>query len=80
MANPTEPTTARDAIPTDKSDTAIVPFDALVVGGIGDVKIRTKAGETRVLPVVNAGQIWPVGGDKIFSTDTDATDIVRLIY
>jgi hypothetical protein len=80
MANAIEPKTASDAIPTTKSDTAIVPFDAICCGGIGNVKIRTAAGETRTLPVVVAGQIWPVAGDMIFSTDTTATSIVRLIY
>jgi hypothetical protein len=80
MANSTEPATARDAIPTTKSDTAIVPFHALKIGGVGNVKIRTAAGQTRTLPVSVAGEVWPVAGDMIYATDTDATNIVRLIY
>lgn len=67
---------ARTAEPMTKSNTTIQCFRALYVGGAGDVTIRTLDGSTTTFVGVPAGQILPVCGDKLMSTNTTATNVV----
>ena len=80
MAAPVAPATARECWLVTKSDTSIVDFDALWVGGAGNVAIVDKAGRTTTISGVLAGQILPMSGSKVMSTNTTATLIVALKY
>ena len=79
MANPVEAASARDAIAVTKSDTAPNVYDALYIGGTGDVTVVTKAGTTVEFPGVPSGSILPIGVVKV-KVATTATDIVGFIY
>ena len=66
---------------TDK--TGPVPREARVasalhVGGAGDLALQTLAGETQIIKGVTAGSIIPVYTDKVFKTNTTATNITAL--
>lgn len=76
----TEPAAAQDAFAVTKSDETVIRFDALYVGGAGDVAVVTNRGTTVTFVGVQAGSILPVSGTKVMSTNTDATDILGLRY
>lgn len=61
------------------SDSANLPqtYKAIYVGGTGDVKVVTIAGDTVTFAAVPVG-ILPVVCTKVFATDTTATNLVGL--
>lgn len=60
-----------------KSDTTVLEFKAIYVGGAGDVAIQHTLGGTAVTyPSVPAGTILPVQGVRVMSTNTTATSMV----
>lgn len=56
------------------------PFDALWVGGGGDVAVTDTAGNTVTLSGASAGQEIRVAARKVMSTNTDATLIVGMRF
>ncbi len=62
-----------------KSDTTALDFQAIWVGGAGDVAVSSSATATAVtFAGVTAGSILPIKGKRIMSTNTTATSIVWL--
>lgn len=60
-----------------KSDTTVLEFKAIYVGGAGAVTIKhTLDGAAVTYPAVPTGTILPVQGVKVMSTGTDATNMV----
>lgn len=55
-------------------------FDALYIGGAGDVAIRTLTGKVVTFKAVPVGAILPIQGDRVMSTNTTATLILALRY
>jgi hypothetical protein len=51
---------------------------ALYIGGAGDVKIDAEGGGTVTFVGAQAGSIIPVRAVRVYSTGTDATDIVAI--
>ena len=51
---------------------------ALYVGGTGNVKVDTAAGDTVTFSSVPAGAILPVRVKRVYSTGTTATTIVSI--
>lgn len=82
MAARVEPVTARDAFAVTKSDTTVfeaIP-SALYVGGAGDVAVVTEAGTTVLFTSVTAGTTIPLRIKQVLSSNTDATNMVALLY
>ena len=75
MANPVQPVTCSDAQALTKSDTTTytAPFDAVYVGGAGDVAVRTSKGTTITFSGATAGSTIPIQFDRLMSTNTTAT-------
>ena len=64
-----------------KSDATVFsnPTGALWVGGVGDVAVRMYGGQNSITFVaVAAGTLLPITVDKVLSTGTSATAIIRL--
>jgi len=60
-----------------KSDSTVLQFRAIYVGGAGDVAIRhTEGGSVVTYVGVPAGTILPVSGVRVMSTGTTATNMV----
>lgn len=60
-----------------KSDSTVLDFNAIYVGGTGDVAIKhTEGGSAVTYASVPAGMILPVAGVRVMSTNTTATNIV----
>ena len=60
-----------------KSDSTVLQFRAVYVGGAGDVAIKHTEGGSAVTYVgVPAGSILPVSGVRVMSTGTTATNMV----
>lgn len=76
----------RDAVLINKSDTDTFAsagggkFDALYIGGAGNVAIRTMSGKTVTFTAVPVGTILPVQCDRVMSTNTTATLIIGLRF
>ena len=69
--------TALAVTPSDGSDLTGEPFFALFVGVGGDVKVDMASGTgTVVLKNCASGQILPLMVERVYSTDTTATDII----
>ena len=79
MASATEPAAARDGFAVTKSDSTVIRFDALWVGGAGDVVIRSPRGTTVTFTGVPAGTLLPVSGDRVMAATT-ATSITGMVY
>lgn len=79
MASPVEAAAAKDGFAVTKSDSTAIRFDALYVGGTGDVTVRTTRGTTLEFEAVPAGTILPISGDRVMAATT-ATLIVGLVY
>lgn len=69
---------ARGGAAVTKSDTAVVNFRALYIGGAGDVAVTGEDGENVTFESVPAGSIIPIRCTKVLSTGTSATKIVGL--
>jgi hypothetical protein len=77
-ANRSDPADHAAAV-TPSNSAAITPAArALYVGGAGDVKVTTTAGDTVTFVGVPAGTILPVQCSLVWSTGTTATGIVAL--
>jgi hypothetical protein len=64
---------------TPSNSTVLKPTRALYIGGAGDVKVDMAERGTAVLfTALLAGTILPVQVTKVYSTDTDATNIIAL--
>jgi len=61
-----------------KSDSTTFDPSTLYVGGTGDVAVTTKGGDVITLTAVPAGSFIPVLVTQVRSTNTTATNIVRL--
>ena len=62
-----------------KSDTTIVFFSALYIGGAGNVAVGLMDGSTTLLfTAVPVGTILPIQGQRVMSTNTTATLIIAL--
>lgn len=60
-----------------KSDSTVLQFRAIYVGGAGDVAIKHTEGGSAVTYVgVPAGSILPVSGVRVMSAGTTATNMV----
>lgn len=60
-----------------KSDSTVLDFNAIYVGGAGDVAIKhTEGGSAVTYPSVPAGTILPVSGVRVMSAGTTATSMV----
>jgi len=70
-------TKAFEISPGDGADIAYVTR-ALWVGGAGDLKVTTSAGDTVTLVGVTAGCLIPIRVSRVWSTGTSATSIVGL--
>ena len=61
-----------------KSDTTMVNFVGLYVGGTGDVDVTAGDGVAVTFPSVPAGMIIPMRIIQVLSTGTTATNMVGL--
>lgn len=67
------------AIAVTKSDTTTFANPSTIyVGGAGDVAVRTIGGDTVTFSAMAAGTILPVLCDRVMSTNTTATLLVRM--
>lgn len=66
---------AANVTPSDTIDTA---FRALFVGGAGNVKLTTAAGNTLTITGVTAGSVLPIEGTRVWNGSTTATNMVAL--
>ncbi len=60
------------------SDATVLNFDALYIGGAGDVVVSLDGIVTTYVGV-NGGAFFPVAGDRVMAATT-ATDIVAVIW
>jgi hypothetical protein len=66
---------ARDIIPITPSDATTFDYQGFKVkGNAGDVRVITKDGTTRTIPMAS-GEVEPVAITKILATGTTATGI-----
>jgi hypothetical protein len=81
MAAPIQSVGAQDAAAITKSDTTTYSpaFDALWIGGAGDVTVRTARGTTVEFVGAAAGTVIPISADRVMDATT-ATDIVGLRF
>ena len=63
--------------PSDTEDLA-VPTRGLYVGGSGDVKVDMLTGTTLTWISLTAGIIHPIQVRRVYSTSTDATNIIGI--
>lgn len=64
---------------TPSDSTVLKPTRGLYIGTAGDVKVDMAERGTAVIFVgLQAGTLLPVQVTKVYSTDTDATDILAL--
>ncbi len=61
------------------NDSTVLYFDALYIGGAGDVVVTNLSGEVLDYPAVNGGAFFPVAGDRVMAA-TSASDIVAVIW
>ena len=66
------------AVAVTKSDTTEVVFEALYIGGTGDVAIEDFHGQQTTFVAVPAGGYVICRGRKVLETGTDATSIVAI--
>lgn len=70
---------AREAGAVTKSDSTVLDFDAVYVGGTGDVAIKFNETDSAVtFSNVPGGTILPVAGVRVMSANTTATSMVWL--
>jgi hypothetical protein len=78
--NTVEAACAQDAFAVTASDVTQLAFDALYIGGAGDVAVETVRGTVVTFPGVLGGSILPIKGYRVMSTNTTATSIVGMKY
>ena len=63
------------------SDTTALDFQAVFVGGAGDVAIAAEeTGSAVTFAGMSAGTILPIKGKRVMSTNTTATNLVWLSW
>jgi hypothetical protein len=60
------------------SDTVTFPLSTIYVGGMGNVNIKTSAGNTVLFRGLQVGTILPLQAIQVLATDTTAEYIVRM--
>lgn len=65
-----------DAVAITKSDSTVVAYWGIYVGGTGDVTIKGKNGVAVTFSAVPVGTILPVYANRVMSTGTTATLMV----
>ena len=76
---PSSDAEAIDITSEDHSISSQSGAKGLFVGGAGNVKMLTAAGNTRTFTGVVAGTILPIQYSIIFKTDTTATNMMALL-
>lgn len=77
--SPTFPMFPGGAAAITKSDTANLATPSVIyVGGTGNVRVTTAQGDDTIFYGVPAGNVIPVQVIKVWSTDTTATNLVRV--
>ncbi len=70
---------AKDGVAVTASDSTVLVFDALYIGGSGDVVITNNAGNIVTYTAVNGGAFFPVEGNRVMAATT-ATNIVTAVW
>jgi len=70
---------ANDGAAVTKSDSTVVAFDAVYVGGTGDLVVTTPAGTVLTFSAVPAGSIIPIRCNRVMAATT-ATLMVGMKY
>jgi hypothetical protein len=71
--------TGATAVTKSNSTVYDPPFLGLYVGGTGGVTVRMANGDDNIaFLAIPAGTFMPISVDKVYSTGTDASDIVGL--
>ena len=60
------------------SDSTVITFNALYVGGIGNVAVTTQNGNIVTFTAPPVGSVIPIRGTKVMATNTTAALIVAL--
>ena len=75
-------TTYEAGVAVTPTDNAVVgargPFAALYVGGGGNIQVTDAKGNKTISYAVTVGTVLPVQGTIVWSTNTNATNIVAL--
>jgi len=74
-SNPAENAVA--VVPNDSSDLTNTAR-ALYIGGAGNIKVDTSAGDTVIFYAAPVGSIIPVRVRRVYSTGTTATNITSI--
>lgn len=72
------PLIATNAAALTKSDTAVFPPFILYVGTTGNVVVQTQGGNKVTFTNIQDGSFLPILITMVYSTDTTASDFVRL--
>lgn len=80
MTQGVEPITSRDAFVFTPSDSTVAYFDALYIGGTGNVTLITAKGNSALFSNLPAGIVLPQAGSKVMATGTTATLITAMKY
>jgi len=70
---------ANDGAAVTKSDSTVVAFDTVYVGGTGDLVVTTPAGTVLTFSAVPAGSIIPIRCNRVMAATT-ATLMVGMKY
>lgn len=70
----------RGAVSITPNDSASLtdPVSAIYVGGAGNIKLTTIAGDTVTLISVSTSTVLDIATTKVFSTSTTATNLIGL--
>ena len=77
MAASTVVASATSSVAVSKSDSTLIEFQALYIGGAGNVVIQHVPGTSVTYTAVPAGTILPVAGTRVMDAST-ATSIVAM--
>ena len=79
MPSYVQASSAGDGAAITKSDSTVVAFDAVYVGGTGDLVVKTPQNNTLTFSAVPAGSIIPIRCNRVMAATT-ATLLVGLTY
>lgn len=79
MPSYVQASSANDGATVVKSDSTVVAFDAIYVGGAGDVVVKTFSGNTLTFTAPPVGSIIPIRCNRVMAA-TSATLLVGLTY
>jgi len=74
LVHPQDP--GREFFNITASNSTNISFRGLYVGSGGDVKIKDEGGADIVFSDLAAGMIHPIGGQRVYSTGTTASNII----